>query len=127
MMAPGNLPLLIMITFILNIQKGSALNWTVADEDAICSLATPGFSVCAAKGPADENCKTLASKVTGSDPQCYEENVCSFTKDGSPAYVTCNSVKPGYEILRNCINGLGIANPNPKVNLGGEFLLSAGF
>ncbi|KAL1454416.1 hypothetical protein WDU94_010675 [Cyamophila willieti] len=113
-----NLPLLVTLTFILNVLQGSALNWTAADEEAVCSTATPGFSVCAAKGPADENCKSVASKVNGADPQCYDENVCSFTKDGSPAYVTCNSVKAGYEILRNCINGLGIANPNPKVDLG---------
>ena len=94
----------------------AAYNWTRGDEDLVCGLASEKLSFCSVKGAADQGCQTVATKVSGLEPSCYEENVCSFTKDGAPAYVSADSVKPGYEITRNCVNNIGIANGSKDLN-----------
>ncbi|KAL1454415.1 hypothetical protein WDU94_010674 [Cyamophila willieti] len=118
-MYPATLVLISTLCSIISICQvdASAYNWTVAEEDQVCALAEQNHNFCSSKGAADEQCKTIATKVNGLDPKCHDGKVCTFSKGGVAVYVTCDCIKKGYEILRNCINNVGIANPDAKTDL----------
>ncbi|KAI5725148.1 hypothetical protein M8J77_011581 [Diaphorina citri] len=94
------------------------------DKNVICNHADKVNCFCPSAGPADDGCTKIAEAVQGSNPSCAA-NLCKFTKNGKPAFVSSKDQLPGSEIYKQCHKHVAIiseptgGSDNPGTRSGG--------
>ncbi|KAL1454413.1 hypothetical protein WDU94_010672 [Cyamophila willieti] len=91
------------------------------DLNVVCFEAQKCNKFCGVQGAADDGCKKLADIVKGTEPSCFANNVCTFSKDGKPVYVASQK-QEGATVFKDCKKGYAIidkpapGSPSPSPN-----------
>uniref|UniRef100_A0A8D8MH65 Secreted protein n=1 Tax=Cacopsylla melanoneura TaxID=428564 RepID=A0A8D8MH65_9HEMI len=108
------------------ITTGANVKDVLGDKEKGAVCATNAVNCCAAAGPADDACKTIATAVGNtSDPTCFAPKTCKFTVNNpvqtpgksGPAYITTRDNLADYGVIFPCNNNQ-LVIVVPKKDLG---------